>query len=162
MIKHVTERVYWLLLPILGIVLLDEWLKYQSLQRLPSDGSLVDPGIIAFALHKNYGVAFNIPFALEFVLVVTVLICLGLLYTARTYWQKNPLMSFAALTVVIGALGNFYDRAVYDFTVDYIILFGTSAINLSDLVIISGALLLMIASKEPKQLPANVDTPDQA
>jgi lipoprotein signal peptidase len=55
-----------------------------------------------------------------------------------------------------------YDRFVYDFTVDYIILFGTSAINLSDLVIVGGATLLLLTSREKKLKRKKVDTSSDA
>jgi lipoprotein signal peptidase len=160
--RPATQRIYWLLLPIAALVLLDEWLKVLSLQRLPAEGSLVDPGLIEFAIHKNYGIAFNIPFKLEIVLIISVFIGIGLIQVAYKHWKDKPAIAFSALMVVIGALGNMYDRFVYDFTVDYIILFGTSAINLSDLVIVSGALLLLLTSREKKPKRHKVDTSSDA
>lgn len=160
--ERVSQRIYWLLLPIAALVLVDEWLKALSLQRLPAEGSLVDPGLIEFAIHKNYGIAFNIPFKLEIVLIVSTLIGIGLIQVAYKHWSDKPAIAFSALIVVLGALGNMYDRFVYDFTVDYIILFGTSAINLSDLVIVSGATLLLLTSREKNGKRKNVDTSSDA
>ena len=45
--------------------------------------------------------------------------------------------------------GNFYP-AKYYFTVDYIIIFGRLAINLSDVVIVSGVVWLLLASRRKK------------
>lgn len=144
-------RLYWWLFPIGLIVLLDEWLKFLALERLPLEGSLVDPGVLAFAIHKNYGVAFNIPFKLEFVIVVS--IALGV-FLLREAWQnrtQSPWIAFSCLVIVLGALGNLYDRVVYSFTVDYLILFGRSAINLSDIVIVSGVGLLLYSGRNVKR-----------
>ncbi|MDG1949199.1 MAG: signal peptidase II, partial [bacterium] len=122
----------------------------------------VDPGLIALAIHKNYGIAFDIPFKLEIVILISVFIGIGLIQVAYKQWRDKPAIAFSALMIVIGALGNLYDRIVYDFTVDYIILFGTSAINLSDLVIVGGAILLLLTSREKKVRRKKVDTSSDA
>lgn len=150
--RTVSSRIYWYLLPIVALVAVDEWLKYLGLQRLPVEGSLVDPGILEFAIHKNLGVAFNIPFRLEFIILVSILIGLGLIHIACKNRQKHPEITFACVVIILGALGNLYDRLVYGFTVDYIILFARSAINLSDLVIVVGVVMLLLTSRRPRRL----------
>ena len=146
------KHVYWLLIPTALVVLLDEKLKKIGLERLPQEGSLVDPGFVDFAIHKNFGVAFDIPFRLEFVILASILIGLGLLHLAWKHWSDRPWISFSSVMIIIGAMGNLYDRMRYGFTVDYIILFGRSAINLSDLVILLGVVFLLIASRHKKYL----------
>lgn len=148
--KSLSAHLYWLLVPVATIVFLDEWLKYLALQRLPGEGSLVDPGIIAFAIHKNLGVAFDIPFRLEFIILFSILIGLGLLHIAYKNLRKHPDIALAAAVIILGALGNLYDRIVYGFTVDYIILFARSAINISDVVIVAGVILLLLSSRRTK------------
>ncbi len=149
--KSLSAHLYWLLVPVATIVFLDEWLKYLALQRLPGEGSLVDPGIIAFAIHKNLGVAFDIPFRLEFIILFSILIGLGLLHIAYKNLRKHPDIALAAAVIILGALGNLYDRIVYGFTVDYIILFARSAINISDVVIVAGVILLLLSSRRTKR-----------
>ncbi len=148
--KSLSAHLYWLLVPVATIVFLDEWLKYLALQRLPGEGSLVDPGIIAFAIHKNLGVAFDIPFRLEFIILFSILIGLGLLHISYKNLRKHPDIALAAAIIILGALGNLYDRIVYGFTVDYIILFARSAINISDVVIVAGVILLLLSSRRTK------------
>lgn len=149
--KFASARVYWFLIPVTAIVAIDEWLKYTALQRLPDEGSLVDPGILAFAIHRNLGVAFDIPFRLEFIILVSILIGLGLLHIAYKNFRTHPDIALSTGVIILGALGNLYDRVVYDFTVDYIILFGRSAINLSDIVIVTGVVLLLLSSRRTKK-----------
>lgn len=149
--KSLSAHLYWLLVPVATIVFLDEWLKYLALQRLPGEGSLVDPGIIAFAIHKNLGVAFDIPFRLEFIILFSILIGLGLLHISYKNLRKHPDIALAAAIIILGALGNLYDRIVYGFTVDYIILFARSAINISDVVIVAGVILLLLSSRRTKR-----------
>jgi signal peptidase II len=147
-VKKQSTKIFWLLIPTALIVLLDEWIKLISLQRLPDEGSLIDPGIISFAIHQNFGIAFDIPFKLEFVILISIVIGIGLFHVAYKQFYDQPKVAFAALVIVVGAIGNLYDRIVYDFTVDYIILFGRSAINLSDVIIVTGAILLLLASRK--------------
>ncbi|MBI4435753.1 signal peptidase II [Candidatus Uhrbacteria bacterium] len=149
--KPASPRVYWYLLPVAAIVALDEWLKYRGLQRLPDEGSLVDPGLLSFAIHKNWGVAFDIPFRLEFIILVSILIGIGLLHIAYKNRLLHPDITLATGLIILGALGNLYDRVMYGFTVDYLILFGRSAINLSDLVIVGGVVLLLLSSRRTKK-----------
>ena len=141
---------YWFLLPTVLVVLLDEKLKKIALERLPEEGSLVDPGFVDFAIHKNFGVAFDIPFRLEFVILASILIGLGLMHLAWKHLNDRQWIAFSSLIIIIGALGNLYDRVSYGFTVDYIILFGRSAINLSDVVILLGVVFLLASSRHKK------------
>lgn len=150
-VKLPSARVYWFLLPVAAIVAIDEWLKFTALQRLPDEGNLVDPGIFAFAIHRNLGMAFNIPFRLEFIILISILIGLGLLHIAYKNLQTHPDIALATGMIVVGALGNLYDRITYGFTVDYFIVFGRSAINLSDIVIVAGVILLLLSSRRTKK-----------
>lgn len=151
--KTISVHLYWLLVLVALVVIGDEWLKYQALQRLPDEGSLVDPGALALAIHKNWGLAFDLPFRLEIIVLFSIVIGIGLLHIAYTNRHRRPDITFATLMIVLGALGNLYDRIVYGFTVDYLILFARSAINLSDLVIVSGVVLLLVSSRRPRKSP---------
>ena len=141
---------FYNLIPIGIIVLLDEWIKFIALKKLPAEGSLVDPGLIAFAIHRNSGIAFDVPFKMPIIILTSIVIGFFLLKIARKNFHRHPNIAVASLTIVIGALGNLYDRLIYQFTVDYIILFGRLAINLSDIVIVSGVVWLLLASRRNK------------
>jgi signal peptidase II len=143
--------IYLLWIPIALIVFADEWIKYLALERLPQEGDLLNPGLLEFAIHHNYGIAFNIPFKMPIIILFSVCIGIALLHSAWSNRNTYSEISFSALIIVIGALGNLYDRIIYGFTVDYIILFGRSAINISDCVIILGVLLFLLASRKQKK-----------
>lgn len=145
-----SPRIFWLLIPVSLIVLCDELLKFIALKRLPAEGSLVDPGFLSLAIHKNWGIAFDIPFKLELIILFSIVIGGFLLHTAYIRAKSHPQIAFATLVIVLGALGNIYDRLAYGFTVDYLILFGRSALNLSDIIIVSGVILLLISSRRKK------------
>ncbi len=144
------SRLYWLLIAIAFIVLIDEWVKFRALLTFPSESDLVNPSFFNLAVHKNFGLAFDLPFRLEFVIAISAVIGIILLHTAWKNRIIRPDIAFSCLTIVIGALGNVYDRIVYGFTVDYLIFFGRSALNLSDLIIIFGILTLLHVSSKKK------------
>ncbi len=143
------SSLFWLA-PATLIVFVDEWLKYLALERLPNEGSLLEPGIIDFAIHKNYGIAFDIPFRLEFTVLFSIIIGYFLVRIAYKNLKRNPDLSLACGVIIVGALGNLFDRLYYGFTVDYIILLGRSAINISDVMIVLGAVMLLMSSRRKK------------
>ena len=148
----ISKHLYWFLFPIASIVVLDEYFKYQGLLHLPGEGDLFAPSWLQFAIHKNWGIAFDIPFKLEFVIFFSLLIGIGLIHAAYKNWKKRPDITVATLTILLGALGNLYDRIIYGFTVDYLILFGRSAINLSDIVIVTGVFFLLWQSRRSTRI----------
>jgi signal peptidase II len=147
-VNKTDSKKYWFLFPILGIVLLDEFFKFRALARLPEEGSLVGFKIVRLAIHKNWGIAFDIPFKMEIVIIITVILGILLAQIAYKNFFKNPNVSFASIVILLGACGNFFDRIYHGFTVDYIIFFNQSAINLSDVIIILGVVLLLLSSRK--------------
>lgn len=128
-----------------AVVILDQFFKQIALTKLPMIGSFVHDAPMTFALHKNMGVAFNIPIPLSLILVLTSIACLVLACIIYREFHKQPLVALWGMIVLIGALGNLIDRLTLGFTVDYIALFGRSIINLSDVVITVGIIGLFVA-----------------
>jgi lipoprotein signal peptidase len=93
-------------------------------------------------LHKNPGIAFNIPLPLGIVLPITLVALMVFAVIAYKNRLTNILVSLSAVAVMFGATNNGLDRLINGFTTDYIILFRTSAINLSDALIFFGILSL--------------------
>ena len=143
-------RIFWWTIPVLAIVWIDGLLKQFALEKLPDEGSLVDPGLLSFAVHKNFGIAFDIPFKRWLIITITIIIGLVLAEIAYKNWKRHSDVAFGAIMIIIGALGNLYDRIVYEFTIDYIIILGRSAINLADILIVAGVVFLLLASRRHK------------
>ena len=148
--------IYFVLIPSAFIVFLDEWIKFFAIKTFPEEALLVSPKFIEFAIHKNYGLAFDVPFRLEFVIIISIILGLFLLRVVVKNIQQRPRIAFSIILILLGASGNFYDRIVYGFTVDYIILFGKSAINFSDLIIILGILSLLVFSRKKHLTNQNI------
>lgn len=96
------------------------------------------------ALHKNPGIAFDIPLPFFIILPLTLVVC-GLFtsFLIKGLGRGEEKTTLAAFTVIIGALGNLVDRALNGFTTDYLIFFRTSAINISDVLIVIGMLAFL-------------------
>lgn len=131
------------------VALLDVAFKYYALARLPESGRVSFP--IDLLLHKNQGIAFNIPVPMSLVIIFTLAVLLTVPPFALRWWENRPERSVAAITIAIGALGNMLDRIVHGFTTDYILLFGRSVINLSDILIIVGTILLLIYTEDRRK-----------
>lgn len=140
------------LVSIFGIGLADAIFKVYALQHFPSEQTALMQSILTFALHKNPGIAFDIPIPLFIVLPITGLIAGAFAYLAIKRWQTNRSESVAAIAAIVGAVGNAVDRLINGFTTDYLILFKTSAINLSDILILLGILAVIWYDKHTPQL----------
>lgn len=143
----------WLtLILVSGIVFFDEIVKHWALSSAPLIETIPNPGIFAFAIHKNWGIAFDIPFKLPLIILTSLILGGILLRVAYTQWEKKPMVSLFALLILIGAAGNLFDRLAYGFTVDYLVLFGRSAINLSDIVILTGVFGMLTHARKSRTL----------
>jgi signal peptidase II len=143
----------------------DQIVKQVALQSFPSEDALVRPDLIELAVHKNYGIAFDIPFRLPIVIVLTLIVVGLLIRIAYQNWERAPEVSTAAGLIVFGAIGNLADRIIHGFTIDYLILLRRSAINLSDVLIVLGVILLLLsATKKHRHVhePSSHDTPENA
>lgn len=132
-----------LLLIILAVSAADAVFKYLAVRSLPPADQSHLFFLIDLALHKNPGIAFDIPLPFVVILPLTALICGIFCYFIKKTWHSEPKIAVASFMIVAGALGNLFDRWLNGFTTDYIILFRTSAINLSDLLIVVGMLTFL-------------------
>lgn len=133
----------------------DAIFKYFALHYLPGEQTATLQSVFALAIHKNPGIAFDIPIPLFIVLPITLGIAGIFAYLAYNTWSTNTAQALGAYAAVIGALGNATDRLINNFTTDYIILFKTSAINLSDILIVVGILVVIwYDTRNPSQAKA--------
>jgi signal peptidase II len=149
-VKRFVWSVYPYLVPAILIVILDELIKAHLLTTLSEKGELLGTKFISLGIHKNFGIAFDIPFRIELIFILSIAIGIVLIHTAYQHRQSKPVVSFCLLLIIIGALGNLYDRVIYGFTIDYLIFFERSAVNLSDGLIIGGVIALLMNTRSKK------------
>jgi len=134
---------------VVAVVLLDLMFKTLAVARLPEDGGRLSLPI-DFALHKNYGIAFDLPVPLGIVIPLTLMVLVVLGMQLRRH-AHNTSTTTALVLIAAGAVGNLIDRLVYGFTVDYIILFRHSAINLADMMILMGIIWLILQPRAQRK-----------
>jgi len=136
------------IIPLLSIfvVLSDEWIKWFILREFQGSSDKIT-SIFSITIHKNFGLIFDIPFRMPIILFFSAIVGAALLHLAWKQAKERPEIGSAVALIIIGALGNIYDRLVYGFTIDYLLFFKRSAINLSDLVILSGIVWLLLSAR---------------
>lgn len=124
------------------LLVLDRALKLSAQQGLTEGRSFFGfyPRI---TLHKNYGLAFDLPIARLALIIVIVIILIGFMLWIIRAWQTAPRTRNALAFVVIGATSNLFDRIVFGFVIDTIEIFPRSVWNVADIMIVLGLLMLM-------------------
>lgn len=104
-------------------------------------------GAVEFTLFLNTGIAFSIqvPVAFFWVAAPVALTFLGwsFMRAART----SPRSAAIIFCIIAGAISNLMDRITHGATVDYILFFGMSAVNLADAMIVGGLIMLALLSR---------------
>jgi len=99
-------------------------------------------------LFFNKGIAFSLPFPNWLLILLTPILLLVLMVWAGQE-KRNQIFWLGIILVLSGAISNFIDRIIIDATVDYLRIL-TGVINLADVVIVGGAILLVVNLKNPK------------
>ncbi len=129
---------------VFGIVL-DQLLKYGA-RTNPESRHYVIERMLGWEYFENTGIAFGIPIPHIIVIPLTVvIISAGIYYVKKS--KTDSVRLFAASLIIAGALSNLIDRITFGFTIDYIRII-TSIINLADVMVIVGVLLLLKKQKK--------------
>jgi lipoprotein signal peptidase len=124
--------------------IVDVVMKYLSIKQ-PNLGCFGN--IFCFSLFKNYGIAFSF----QIPMLLTIILSLAIVSIIFVYLYKHlktkPYISSGIILILFGALNNLIDRLINNFTTDYIIFFGLSAINLADILILAGAFIILWYSR---------------
>lgn len=124
-------------------LLLDQILKLLARTNEHFTFYIIKP-FLGWEFFRNFGIAFSLPLTQLIVLPLSFIIIGGIvIYTAQKQ-NKPPLLLWGTALIVSGALSNIIDRMFLGFTTDYIrIIF--SVINLADICIVAGALLVLLS-----------------
>lgn len=101
-----------------------------------------------FTYLENRGAAFGILQDKRILfLLLTIVVVIGLVvYFLRTYKTNHKMLNIAYAMIISGAIGNFYDRLVQGYVVDFLefTFFNFPIFNIADILVTGGALLLII------------------
>lgn len=125
-----------------GLLALDRVLKFAAQYGLTEGWSFFDfyPRL---TLHKNYGLAFDLPIARIAIVAVTAIILVVLIVWFMRIWRSEPRTRSALLLVVVGATSNLFDRVAFGSVIDTIEIFPRSIWNIADIMIVAGLLILI-------------------
>ncbi len=108
-------------------------MTYNEATRLPLNPVT---RIITITQHRNFGVLADLPVPRWLILTCTGLAIIFLLRWSFYYLTTDKLWEMLPLTLILGgALSNLWDRLVYGYVFDWILLFQYSVINLADITI---------------------------
>ena len=164
------KRTTWLILILAALVIGgDQVIKYLVTSDLPLGGAwspLPGPNPFFQIVHTyNTGVAFGLFQGLGVVFIIVPLIISGfILFYARRVRADQILLAIALGLMLGGALGNVVDRIRLGYVIDYFdIGIGTlrNASNFADWSIVSGAILLGIATLLDERKQKKASTPSK-
>lgn len=128
-----------------SLFLTDRLLKYVILSFAGS----AQFGLLEFTKFMNSGMVFSIPVPQWFYIPLAISIFLIFAVYAGISIRKKLSSAFGLLFVVSGALSNLIDRISYGATIDYLVFFERSAVNLADGMILCGVILYICARRLP-------------
>lgn len=145
-IKEKQRPWLWYAAAVLCFVL-DRLCKELALAR----GADEHPGAFSFSLFRNQGIAFSLPLPADIYWPAAgVIFALLVVFFARS-WSRDKVRSGMLFLVILGAVSNLYDRYTYAATIDYLIFFGRSAVNIADGMIVIGLLALYLRAPKKEQ-----------
>jgi lipoprotein signal peptidase len=154
------KRIFAVLVPLLAVAF-DRFLKWYSFAALPGEGAVLFNGL-EYKMFLNSGLVFSLLnnlAALLATLVAAALLALWLAskISADRSWLFRPTNLFSVLLVSAGGASNLFDRIAYGGVVDYLILFSRSAVNVADIMILAGVLLLILKPDSKGGLSASAE-----
>ncbi|GAA0743693.1 signal peptidase II [Clostridium oceanicum] len=139
-----------ILVLLLGIAI-DRFTKIWALNRLSKGPDIVIlKDLLGFSYLENRGAAFGIfQNKLIFLVIITSIVMLGIIYFIIKYKPKSNLLRFSLMLIVSGAIGNLIDRLYYNFVVDFIVIhykdvYYFPTFNVADMLVVVGTILLAI------------------
>ncbi|MCY6483730.1 signal peptidase II [Clostridium aestuarii] len=138
------------LIIIVGI-LLDRITKKWALNILANGKDIeVIKNFFTFQYLENKGAAFGI-FQGKIILLalITLLVLVGMVYYLIKYKPSSKLLKISFALIISGALGNLYDRVIYKYVVDFIMLhykhlYYFPTFNVADILVVFGTITLAI------------------
>ncbi|MFA5821304.1 MAG: signal peptidase II [Candidatus Gracilibacteria bacterium] len=95
---------------------------------------------------QNFGIAFSLPLPYWLIIAVNIILLITIIYLADLELNlKHPAARFAVTFLIAGALGNFTDRLLGGYVIDFIEIWRWPAFNLADAYITVGVLLILLS-----------------
>ncbi|MEA3398210.1 MAG: signal peptidase II [Patescibacteria group bacterium] len=139
------KKMAFLFLLAIFFIILDRFLKILALEFYVTEEISLIGDILKFNLTKNSNIAFSLPFSGIFLIIVTGLIIIALIYFWLILYKKREYRFLPYLTIIIfGAISNLLDRIKYGYVIDYLNMKYFTVFNIADMMIAGGGLALII------------------
>ncbi len=139
MLRH-TRSIFIVSLTTSSVVILDLTTKTHWFDHEPYWTRLAP--LLQTISHYNYGLIFDLPAPTWLIVTLSTAVLIGLLINFRRELLEDTRTALALGLLVGGALGNGYDRIMFGFVRDWILVLERSAFNLADVAIAIGLVLL--------------------
>jgi signal peptidase II len=107
--------------------------------------SIGESYILGFQRYLNYGFVFSLPMPVVLMFVIYFLVGVFLLIYLWKNWNGfSGLMRFSWILIVAGGVSNVLERLVLGYVRDFIYFYGGLIINLADLYIFFGAIVICL------------------
>lgn len=134
------------LLVVGSFFVLDQLLKHVA-NAHPSTSFDIIPSVLKWELLHNPGIAFGLPIPNWFLLIITPMILVLLVFLFFHRRQRTTIRVLAIGLIVAGALSNYIDRFLFSITIDYLRVW-TSVMNIADIMIVVGASMLVLEQRK--------------
>jgi len=136
---------------IIIVNLIDRLSKIWTIKTLREGNDVVIiKDIFSLSYLENRGAAWGIfQGKTNFLLIVSIVIIVGMIYFIFKYRPKNMLMRVSLSFIIGGAVGNMYDRMFNKYVVDFIYfhykdIYSFPTFNVADMSVVLGTILLAI------------------
>lgn len=133
----------------LGIIL-DRISKVWAVSVVKDNPIIILKNFFKFEYLENRGAAFGILKDRQwFLILFTMIILMIIIYILIKFRKESKLMSIGLSLIIAGALGNFYDRIVYKYVIDFICFhykdtYYFPTFNVADICVVLGTFFLAI------------------
>ena len=133
-------------LAIISLFLIDRLFKILVVSYLKTTVTLI-PNFLSLVYVKNVGAAFSLMEGKTTLLAILSLLAFLVIYKELISKKNETLLNISYIMILGGILGNFYDRLVLNYVIDYIsvIIFNYyfPIFNFADMLIVIGVLILI-------------------
>lgn len=131
---------------ICGLIICDQLIKMIVVNTNPNIEVIQNFFQIIYV--KNYGVAWSMFNNKQFIIIIFSILAIGYLIKLLYDYRLFPIIEIGLTMMIAGAFGNFIDRIVRGFVVDYIdvIVFGYDfpVFNFADSILVLGVIVIFI------------------
>ncbi|MFH1047840.1 MAG: signal peptidase II [Patescibacteria group bacterium] len=131
-------------------MLIDQTAKWSAIIWTPAQSF----GPIDFTLFLNRGIIFSLAVPRIVYLPIALAVFAVFLFALFSAVKYNRPTVWGLALIVFGAVSNLADRLIHGATIDYLVFFNRSAVNLADGMILLGVLMFIWSHKKVSDIPS--------